>query len=275
MPELPEVETVVRGLRAPLLGRTVRALWYDWPGTIHSPAPPDFATRIAGQTFHAVERRAKYIVCTLDCDLLVIHLKMTGRLYVTASDAVHDADRWLHFRLDLDDGCQLRFSDARKFGKVYLTDSLTRIAPNLGPEPLDDDFTPAELQARLAGRGRAIKALLLEQSVIAGVGNIYADEALFRAGLHPLRPAGSLTPTEIERLHRALQDALRAGIDNEGASVNWYRKPDGTPGEAQRHFLVYGRTDEPCIKCGQPIHKTRVVQRGTHFCPACQPALTG
>ncbi len=275
MPELPEVETVVRGLRAPLLGRTVRAMWHDWPGTIHSPDPTHFAARIAGQTFRAVERRAKYIVCALDCDLLVIHLKMTGRLYVAPSDAVHDADRWLHFRLDLDNGCQLRFSDARKFGKVYLTDSLARIAPRLGPEPLADDFTAAALQARLAGRGRAIKALLLEQSVIAGVGNIYADEALFRAGIHPLRAADSLTAAEIERLHSALQGALRAGIDSEGASVNWYRKPDGAPGEAHHHFFVYGRAGEPCIRCGQPIHKIRVAQRGTHFCPACQPATAG
>lgn len=275
MPELPEVETVVRGLRAPLIGRTVRAMWHDWPGTIHSPDPAHFAARIAGQTFRSVDRRAKYIVCALDHDLLVIHLKMTGRLYVTPHAAVHDADRWLHFRLDLDNGHQLRFSDARKFGKVYLTDALARIAPDLGPEPLAADFTAAVLLARLAGRHRAIKALLLEQSFIAGVGNIYADEALFRAGIHPLRPADSLTAAEAERLHRAVQDALRVGIDYEGASVNWYRKPDGTPGESQHHFFVYGRAGEPCRTCGQPIHKMRVAQRGTHYCPTCQPAGTG
>jgi formamidopyrimidine-DNA glycosylase len=272
MPELPEVETVVRGLRGPLIGRTVRAMWHDWPGTVHSPDPAHFAARIAGQTFRAVDRRAKYIIATLD-DLLVIHLKMTGRLYVTPDAAVHDSDRWLHFSLQLDNGQQLRFSDARKFGKVYLTDSLARIAPKLGPEPLADTFTAAELAARLAGRQRAIKALLLEQSFIAGVGNIYADEALFRAGIHPLRLADGLTPAEVVRLHRAIQDALRAGIDHEGASISWYRKPDGTPGESQRHFFVYGREGEPCLVCGAPIHKIRVAQRGTHFCPACQPAL--
>ncbi len=275
MPELPEVETVVRGLRGPLIGRTVRAMWYGWPGIIHSPDPAHFAARIAGQTFRAVDRRAKYIVAALDDDLLVIHLRMTGRLYVTPHDAVHDADRWLYFRLDLDNGQQLRFSDARKFGKVYLTDSLARIAPNLGPEPLAEDFTAADLAALLAGRRRAIKALLLEQSFIAGVGNIYADEALFRARIHPLRPADSLTPAEAERLYHAVQGALRTGIDYEGASVNWYRKPDGTTGESQRHFFVYGRAGEPCFVCGGPIHKLRVAQRGTHYCPVCQPAAAG
>lgn len=275
MPELPEVETVVRGLRGPLIGRTVRAMWYDWPGVIHSPDPAHFAARIAGQTFRAVDRRAKYIVAALDDDLLVIHLRMTGRLYVLPDDDACGSDRWLRFRLQLDGGQQLRFSDARKFGKVYLTDSLARVAPQLGPEPLADSFTAASLAALLAGRHRAIKPLLLEQSFIAGVGNIYADEALFRAGIHPLRPADSLTPAEAGRLHRAIQDALRAGIEHEGASVSWYRKPDGTLGESQRHFFVYGREGEPCRVCGAPIHKIRVAQRGTHFCPVCQPAAPG
>ncbi len=272
MPELPEVETVVRGLREPLIGRTVRGIWHDWPKTIRTPDPEQFAARIAGQTFRAIERRAKYILCQLDHDLLVVHLKMTGRLYVAADDAQHDADRWLHFRAQLDGGRQLRFSDARKFDFVALVTQLDEIADKIGPEPLDDAFTPDVLAVRLRGHRKAIKATLLDQDVLAGVGNIYADEALWLAQIHPLRPAAELTPDEIVRLHTAIRRALADGVEREGASVNWYRKPDGTQGEAQHYFNVYDRAELPCIRCGASIHKIRVAQRGTHFCPVCQPA---
>lgn len=270
MPELPEVETVVRGLREPLVGRRVTGAWYDWPRTIHSPDPDELAARITGQTVRSVTRRAKYIVCALDHDYLLIHLKMTGRLYVTPADALDDADRWVHFRLDLDNGHQLRFSDARKFGKVYLTDQIERITGALGPEPLEDDFTPEVLRARLAGRSKLIKALLLDQTFVAGVGNIYADEALFRARIHPLRRSDTLSDDEITRLHGTIRAALADGVAREGASVNWYRKPDGSRGEAHEHLYVYGRAGEPCLVCGSPIYKIRVAQRGTHFCPHCQ-----
>jgi len=270
MPELPEVETVVRGLRAPLIGRTVQSMWYDWGRTIHSPDAPEFAARISGQTFRAVNRRAKYILCELDTDTLIVHLKMTGRLYVTAESAVHDADRWVHFGLQLDAGQQLRFSDARKFGRVYLTDDVEKITGALGPEPLDDAFTLDVLRDRIANRQRQIKALLLDQTFVAGIGNIYADEALFRAGIHPLRPADELNDDELVRLYQSIRDALRAGIDYEGASISWYRKPDGTRGTSQDHFNVYGREGQPCLNCGHPVEKIRVTQRGTHFCPVCQ-----
>ena len=182
MPELPEVETVVRGLRTPLIGRTARDIWHDWARTIRptpiAPDPAHFAARIAGQTFRAIERRAKYILCHLDDDILVVHLKMTGRLYVTPDDAIHDADRWVHFRVQLDGGVQLRFSDARKFGFVALTDDFSRLAPALGPEPLADTYNIEALRAGLHGHRKAIKALLLDQAFVAGVGNIYADESL-------------------------------------------------------------------------------------------------
>ncbi len=270
MPELPEVETVVRGLRQPLIGRMVRGMWYDWARTIQSPDPQQFADRIVGQTFRAVDRRAKYILCQLDHDLLVVHLKMTGRLYVVPDDSVSDADRWLHFYLQLDNGTQLRFSDSRKFGKISLTPTFEQIAPALGPEPLGDQFTPEVLCERLVGHAKSIKALLLDQAFLAGVGNIYADEALWRAGISPLRPANRLTDAEIHALYDAIRAALSAGIDQEGASVNWYRKPDGTPGDAQNHLYVYGREDEPCERCGSMIVKIRVAQRGTHYCPSCQ-----
>ncbi|MBK8137837.1 MAG: DNA-formamidopyrimidine glycosylase [Chloroflexi bacterium] len=273
MPELPEVETVVRGLREPLVGRTVSTFWYDWLRTLGSPDPDQFEARVVGQTFRSIERRAKYIVCALDDDLLVVHLKMTGRLYVVSSDAAVPDDRWVHFKLGLDDGRELRFSDARKFGKVFLTrdfSSITKGAAALGPEPLEDAFTLGVFRERLLGRKSTLKALLLDQSFIAGVGNIYADEALFRAKLHPLRRADTLAPAESAALYETVRAALSDGIDYEGASINWYRKPDGSTGDSQEHFFAYGRDGQPCLTCGTPLIKIRVVQRGTHFCPNCQ-----
>jgi formamidopyrimidine-DNA glycosylase len=271
MPELPEVETVVRGLREPLIGRKVTGLWHDWGKVIREPDAEQFAARIEGQTFRAVNRRAKYILCELDHDILVVHLKMTGRLYVANQDDTVDADRWVHFRLDLDEGKQLRFSDARKFGFVALTSDLPTITAKLGPEPLEDACTPDVLRGRLSKHRKGIKALLLDQNFLAGVGNIYADESLHRARIHPLRPADSLNDDEITRLHSTIRETLNLGILREGASINWYRKPDGTTGEAQNHFLVYDREGEPCLTCGNPIEKIRAAQRGTHFCPNCQP----
>ncbi len=270
MPELPEVEMVARGLREPLVGRRVSGLWTDWPRIIHSPEPEEFAARIHGQTFRAIGRRGKFLLCALDSETLIVHLRMTGRLYVAADAAQSAADRWLHFRLQLDGGQQLRFSDARKFGRVWLTADVNTVTGALGPEPLSRQFTARSLGAGLAKRSRALKPLLLDQGFLAGVGNIYADEALHRARLHPLRPADSLNEAETVAMHRALRAALRAGIRHEGASINWYRKPDGSRGSSQRHFRVYGRAGERCPRCGESIVKTVVAQRGTHFCPACQ-----
>ncbi len=270
MPELPEVETVVRGLREPLVGRTVLDMWHDWARALHGTPPEDFAARIKGQTFRAVNRRAKFILCELDHDTLVIHLKMTGRLYVVDDDFVGEADKWVHFCLQLDAGKQLRFSDARKFGRVYLTNDVQSITHKLGPEPLETNFTVAMLKERFAGRHKVLKSLLLDQTFVAGIGNIYADEALHRAGLHPLRRSDTLKDAEIERLHGTIQAALQDGIRNEGASVSWYRKADGNQGTMQNQLFVYNREGEPCRTCATPIVKTRVGQRGTHYCPNCQ-----
>ncbi|MCS6836994.1 MAG: bifunctional DNA-formamidopyrimidine glycosylase/DNA-(apurinic or apyrimidinic site) lyase [Anaerolineae bacterium] len=274
MPELPEVETVVRGLRPLVQGRTFQSAQVHWPRSLHSPAPQDFAVRLAGQQVRAVQRRAKYIILSLDDDYLLVHLKMTGRLYVWPSaSSDEDADeRWVRVRLRFTDGDELRFSDARKFGKLYLTADLASVLGKLGPEPLEDDFQPRDFIARLRGHQRALKALLLDQTFIAGVGNIYADEALFRAGLHPLRPAHSLDNDEAVRLYQAIRQAMGQAIDQMGSSVNWYRQADGTRGEAQHSLLAYGRNGQPCLVCGTTIAKMRVVQRGTHFCPNCQPA---
>lgn len=270
MPELPEVETVVRSLRQPLIGRTIEHMWYDWARTIHSPDPDQFAARIAGQRFTAIKRRAKYIVCELDSDILIVHLKMTGRLYVSPDDASDHADKWVHFRLQLDNGHQLRFSDYRKFGKVYLTHDLETITGKLGPEPLSPAFTLDVFKARMKGRSKQIKPLLMDQTFIAGVGNIYADEALHRAQIHPMQPVDQLDEDTIARLYTMIQTVLKDGIAREGASVDWYRKPDGTQGSMQNYLFAYDRTGEPCYTCGTPIEKIRVAQRGTHYCPNCQ-----
>ncbi len=269
MPELPEVETVVRGLRADIEGRTLQSMWHDWDNTIR-PNPAELAARIQGQKIHSLHRRAKYIILTLDDGVLMIHLKMTGRLYVAKPDEVSDGDRWVHVKFALDDGRELRFSDSRKFGRVYLADSIEDVTGLLGPEPLEDTFTPEILRERLQKYKRAIKGVLLDQTFLAGVGNIYADEALHRAGIHPLRIANTLTVDEINRLYETIRGALNDGLTREGASISWYRKPDGTQGQAQTVFTVYDREGKPCHSCGYPIEKIRVVQRGTHFCPHCQ-----
>ena len=154
-----------------------------------------------------------------------------------------------------------------------MTDGVEGLLGHLGPEPLSDDFTLAGFRAGMNGRRRAIKSLLMEQEFLAGVGNIYADEALFRAGIHPATPVHLLTDEDSQQLHQTIRDALRAGIKHEGASINWYRKPDGAKGESQDYFYVYGRANLPCRRCGAIINKIRVGQRGTHFCPQCQPEL--
>ena len=271
MPELPEVETVVRGLRAPLIGRRIKAMWHDWAPAIHSPVAAEFAARASGQAIRAVNRRGKYILIELEHDTLVVHLKMSGRLYVAEAESKQEADRWVHVRFDLDDGEQLRFSDVRKFGRVYLTHDIASLLAHLGPEPLSEAFTLDGFRAGMSGRKRTVKSLLLAQEFVAGVGNIYADEALFRAGIRPSTSVVKLTDEDTALLHRTIRDALQAGIKYEGASINWYRKADGEKGESQNHFYVYGRTGLPCRQCGTAINKIRVAQRGTHFCPVCQP----
>lgn len=271
MPELPEVETVVRGLRPDLIGRTIEAATLDWAKSLVMPDPLHFNDRIAGQKVIDVQRRAKYIMVKLDADWLLIHLKMTGRLYIVPNELEIDADRWAHFRFQLDNGHQLRFSDSRKFGRVYLTEDIEPIVGHLGPEPLSDDFTLEAFTARLAKRSGKIKPLLLNQVFLAGVGNIYADEALHRAHIHPTRAVNSLTPEEIHDLYYAIRWVLNQGIERQGASVNWYRDANGEKGTMQEALFVYDRQGQPCLTCGSAmIEKIVVGQRGTHYCPNCQ-----
>jgi formamidopyrimidine-DNA glycosylase len=269
MPELPEVEITVRALRQPLVGQTFTEVRCYWPRQIVTPDPATLQQRLHGQRVEAITRRAKYLVFHLSGgDYLIIHLKMTGHLSVV--DASTAADKHVHTIFGLAGGQELRFRDMRKFGRVYLVADPAQVLDGLGPEPLAEDFTVAVLKERLNGRSRALKPLLLDQSFIAGVGNIYADEALFAAGLHPERRAGSLTDGEISSLHEAVRQVLRLGIAREGASLQSYVKPDGTRGDMQNAVAVFRRTGDPCYTCQTTIERIILGGRSTHFCPTCQ-----
>lgn len=271
MPELPEVETVVQAIRPDLVGHIIQSAWMDWPNCLQTPDPATFLARIQHQQIRAVTRRAKYIVIQLAHDWLLIHLKMSGRLYVIADNQQVRDDTWVHFRFQLENGHQLRFSDARKFGRVYLTSDLDSIVGGLGPEPLEESFTATVFAKAFARHKGTIKPLLLNQTFVAGVGNIYADEALHYAHIAPLRRAESLQPPEIERLHEGIRHVLAKGIQRQGATIGWYRQPNGNQGTMQDHFLAYDREGQICLTCGQgPIIKIVVGQRGTHYCPHCQ-----
>jgi formamidopyrimidine-DNA glycosylase len=269
MPELPEVETFVRALRRPLVERTIVDVRNDWPRHVALPPPEELRARIAGRRIEAIDRRGKYLVFTLsDGETLIIHLKMSGHLSVVAVDA--PPDPYAHTVFDLDDGRELRFRDPRKFGRVYLVRDPAQVTGPLGPEPLGDDFTVEHLAARLAGRRRVLKPLLLDQTFIAGIGNIYADEALFDAGLLPTRRSDTLTAEEIAALHVAIRKVLALGIEREGASISTYVKPDGEMGDMQNAVAVFRRAGYPCYTCGGPITRIVLGGRSTHYCANCQ-----
>jgi formamidopyrimidine-DNA glycosylase len=201
---------------------------------------------------------------------MLVHLKMTGRLYVARSDAHYHEDRWVHVRFQFENGSELRFSDARKFGRIFIATHLEDVTGRLGPEPLEGSFTLDVFTNALARRKGMVKPLLLDQTLVAGIGNIYADEALWLARIDPRQRVDTLNPEAIRQLHNAIIEVLEKGIQYEGASINWYRKPDGTTGESQNHFNVYDQQDRPCPRCDTPIQKIWLGQRGTHFCPVCQ-----
>lgn len=269
MPELPEVETSVRALREPLLGETFSEARIYWPRHIDRPDPQSFQERIAGLRVQKIRRRGKYMIFELTGgETLIIHLRMTGHVSVVERDA--PLREHTHTILGLASGKELRFHDTRKFGRMYLVRDPQEVLGKLGPEPLEKDFTPEALARQLARRSMRLKPLLLDQSFVAGVGNIYADEALYYAGLHPERPANTLGGSEIKSLHAAIQKVLRMGIEREGASIDRYRKPDGGRGEMQNAVAVFRRTGEPCYHCGVAIERIVLSGRSTHFCPVCQ-----
>jgi len=273
MPELPEVEHVARQLRADLIGRVIVCAEVLWPRSVEGLAPVEFAGRVAGRRVIDVGRRGKYLLIYLDGGtVLVVHRRMSGNLtFVDAADALP----YVRVAFELDDGRWLLYTDPRKFGRLTLAERthLNAAFPALGPEPLDKSFTPQELAQQLAGRRSPIKAVLLDQSAVAGLGNIYADEALYRAGIHPLRPASTLSTQEVQALHAGIQGALRTGIEHGGTTFGRHRDVYNEAGTNLEHVEVYRRTGQPCPRCGTPIQRIVVAQRGTHFCPTCQRGL--
>jgi formamidopyrimidine-DNA glycosylase len=273
LPELPEVDVIAHGLDEVLEGQCIRSVELLWPGCVDRPAPDSFSSQLAGRRFQRVGRRGKFLVFDLTEPgrplVLLIHLRMTGTVCVLRS--AEPASPYVRATLHLEDDRQLRFADTRKFGRLYLVPDPNDVLGELGPEPLAEEFTPAILRERLAHHRRYIKPLLLDQTFIAGLGNIYVDEALYRAGIHPLRRSHQLDEGETCRLHGAIQSVLRAAIARRGTTFSDYRDACGERGGNQYYLSVYGRQGESCPRCGQPIERIVVGQRGTHFCPHCQP----
>lgn len=267
MPELPEVETLVQELRPQVTGRRIDDVILHWPGCVATPSPRAFIRRMKGRIIREVRRRGKFLWFVLDHGAWLVHLKMTGRLFLLP---MSEPDP--HARADfvMDDGRILRFQDLRKFGRLYWVPDPEPFFRPLGPEPLDPRFRPEDLARQLAGRRGRLKALLLNQSVMAGIGNIYADEALWRAGLHPMRSAASLNGEEIRRLWKGIREVLLAGLRHHGTTIQWYRRPEGSSGAHQRYLRVYGRAGRPCFRCGTPIVRQVLQGRSAYFCPVCQ-----
>jgi len=264
MPELPEVETIARGLAPSLVGRSLTDVRLLWGKTCSPDSLP--WSQLPGRSIVACGRRGKYLLVHLDRGILVFHLRMTGRLYLVEQGG--EGDPWTRARFALD-GQDLIFSDARKFARISWLAELRSLESRLGPEPFDELLTP-ELLGRRVRSNAPIKGRLLDQSVLAGVGNIYADESLHRAGIHPRRRAVDLSPEELGRLLAALRATLRQAIDLQGATIGWYRQANGQKGHSQEQFQVYGRKGQPCLRCQTTLEREVLAGRGTHFCPRCQ-----
>lgn len=264
MPELPEVETIARNLREGLVGREIVSAQIFWPRSLEGILPGEFAGLVSGQSIREVGRRAKYLQLLLTDFYLFIHLRMSGDLLIQPTgQEPHKHDRVALF---FTDGTKLVFNDTRKFGRVWLTQNPEDVIGGLGPEPLGPAFTVQDLYARLQNHARVIKSLLLDQSFVAGLGNIYTDEALHLSGISPLRISDTISLEEAERLHQAIQRVLLSGIEHNGASFDWVYRG----GKFQNYFRVYNRKDQPCPVCGTPISRIVVGQRGTHYCSICQ-----
>jgi formamidopyrimidine-DNA glycosylase len=297
VPELPEVETIASDLRPLVAGRTIEAVDLRFPSIVRHPEPEAFVRGLNGQKVVALDRRGKYMLLRLsggarpsgrsaatsprgvearlsaaDGVVLVIHLGMTGQLLHKLPE---DPERpHTHVVLSFDNGTELRYSDPRRFGRLLLGTEAELVAarklPRLGPEPLDPLFTPRDLHRRLSGRRAPLKLLLLDQSILAGIGNIYADEALYRARIRPDRPPARISRARVKRLHGALRESLLLGIVNRGSSIDDYVDLYGAKGRQQEELQVYGRGGRPCLSCGRPLTLVRLGGRATVFCRRCQ-----
>ncbi|SRR5579875_2807172 len=290
MPELAEVEYVARQLRERVIGRRIVAAQVFWPRAIQGMESGAFEADVVGRVITRIGRRAKYLLLTLvrdqheqteqtadaDTRILTVHRRMSGNvLFATSEEVAHGVmtfDPYTRVDFTLDDGSHLVYSDPRKFGRLALVppDALPAFFATIGPEPLAATFTPEVLGARLASHKGPIKATLMDQSVVAGLGNIYADEALYRARIHPLRPANSLDEGELQTLRDAIQAVLETGIQNGGVTFGRHRGIYNEAGTNLEHLDVYQREGQPCRRCGTPIQRIVVAQRGARFCPACQ-----
>jgi len=273
VPELPEVETIVADLRPHLVGRTIVRCELSFPTIVRHPEPEEFVDAVMGMKIESVGRRGKYILIHLSSDVvLVVHLGMSGQLRLV--DEVAPLEKHTHAIFFLEDGRQLRYRDPRRFGRLLLgtEDALltAKKMPRLGPEPIDPDYVAEQLYRELRRRRAPLKAVLLDQTAIAGVGNIYADESLHRARLRPTRLANTVSKRSARRLHEALRESLVLAIANRGSSVDTYRDAWGEVGGQQERLLVYGRAGEPCFNCGRPLSSVRIAGRTTVFCRRCQ-----
>jgi len=270
MPELPEVETTRRGLELLLVGRVIEAVKVH-NRSLRWPVPTGLGKILAGQEVRALERRSKYLLVRCDDGTLIVHLGMTGHLRVVP--AIEPRKKHDHVELRLDDGRTLRFNDSRRFGAILWTKDAPLAHPllkDLGPEPFAESFTANYLAGRAQGRVVAVKPFLMDAKTVVGVGNIYASEALFRAGIDPRRAAGKISPSAFRRLVKAVRDVLTEAIAAGGTTIRDFANSDGEPGYFRISLRVYGRGGEPCITCGAPIQRVRLGQRSTYFCPKCQ-----
>jgi formamidopyrimidine-DNA glycosylase len=268
MPELPEVETVKNDLSPIVLGQHITGVTLLWEGIVRGLPVSEFRKRLVGQQITGIARRAKYLLFQLGSgDTLVIHLKMSGALLLETPD---ELGKYIRAVIHLEGDRRVYFRDPRKFARMMLVPDIAPIVDKLGPEPLEASFTTTTLAGLLARRKAPLKAVLLDQGLIAGLGNMYADEALFAARISPLRPANSLTAPELRQLHRAIRQVLRLGIVNKGASEVTYFRPSGEMGKAFQDFKVAHRRDTACPRCGTPIRRIELRGRGTYFCPKCQ-----
>jgi len=273
MPELPEVETIKRTLKLKLKGLSFQTVEVYLPKIIRNLTPQEFEAKLSGKTVNKIERRGKYLLFFLTGNfILILHLRMTGKLiYSLPEDPL---EPHTHIIFHLDNGFLLRYTDTRQFGRVYLVEkeklSLVAGLNSLGVEPFDPGFTKAFLMRELKHRHTKIKSLLVDQSFIAGIGNIYADEVLFRALIHPQRQSQTLTARETTRLYHAIREVLQESIENRGASIKDYVDGEGSAGNYQNFLKVYGREGKPCARCNRPIARIRLGGRSTYFCSACQ-----
>jgi formamidopyrimidine-DNA glycosylase len=271
MPELPEVETIRRDLMAVVRGRTVRDVWIspNAPRLVQLMTAEAFCGGLRGRRIEDVGRRGKYLLIHLDGGLTwIVHLRMTGRLQHEREGCPDD--RHLRAKFELDDGSWLCFIDMRKFGTMWLVDDVELVTGKLGPEPLEKTFDVAAFHGSLKRRSAAIKAVLLDQTVLAGVGNIYADESLFRAGIDPRKAANRISRPAAGRLHEAIIEVLLEAVGDRGSSFQDYVDAQGEAGYHHLKVRVFRRTDEPCLVCGTAIRRVKLGGRSTHFCPKCQ-----